>query len=262
MPVPYPDGHALLLDGTVRSAITQGTSTRTAFFFAPTGVSGTVASAWSLTPGIPGGTILLTGYTIPLLKDADDAGGATTGRVSTGYAEVACTTQMLNRGGRVYVTSFDGRLALPAAPSALTNAQAGTVLDGIVAFPQTRIYDASDFANPKKFNTWIVNTIEYQSFQPWVGTQTPEAHASHFAIWSGSQPYHRPMATVCVIVEVPAIQQTFEMSFHAKHYTRWPITSVPGQAMVPLKTADQKVITDMHKTLEEHGRNPDRGGAM
>jgi len=171
-----------------------------------------------------------------------------------GHADLCCNTALLDRGGRVYVASLDARAALVGAPSTLTNAQAGAFLDTIVSYPSTKAYDASDFANTKRFNTWVINQAEYHTFNEWNGTQTSDQHGAHWAIWPGTSPLPRPMALVCFIFEMPAKIQSYDISFHASHYTRWPMYSALGVTMSEIPVADNKVVAAVHKEMEKAGR--------
>lgn len=262
MPTPLPDGKALAIPGMIRTQLGHAVTDRCAYFFCPGGTSGTIASWWTVKPGTPGSTITTFTGTLPMLNLADDSGGPTSGRAIRGHMSLTCNTPLLDRGGRIYIASLDSRCALVAAPSLLTNAQAGAFLDTIAAYPTTRAMDASDFAKARTFGTWVVNQKDYHDFSVWDGTLSADLHAATWAIWPGGTPRPRPMALVCVIFEMPAKVQNYDMAFVASHYTRWPMYSALGVTMSDIPVADNKHVAAQHKAMEAAGRKPLGGGAI
>lgn len=165
-------------------------------------------------------------------------------------------TQLLDMGGQVSVLNSSQRVSLPAAPSAMSQAQWSTFFDEIVSHPKSRIYSGADFKKPKTFVTHPLDQTDYLHYEGWHGTLTADEFWAHIAIWPGLAPDPRPMSTVFVVLEVPAVENTYECKSRGSYYTRWPLNTVPGQAQRPVPTAAAGVINAARDHAEATGHLP------
>jgi len=190
-------------------------------------------------------------YTIPLLALADDAGGPTSARSMKAGLHLVNTSPVLNRCGRVYHLNGTSRVLLPAAPSVMSSTQWGAFADSLIAMPGCTAYEGDAFGGVgKQFQCNVVDHIDYEDFQAFAGAVTSDVWHNRTAVWPSSDPLARPMSTCWVVIESPALAQSYNPTASGTFYTRWPLTSVPGQSMRPIPTADNQVINAMHQVSE------------
>jgi hypothetical protein len=143
-------------------------------------------------------------------------------------------TADLSCGGRVYFLNCDSRVALPAAPSLLTDLQYDTVVNKLLAHPNCRSISGKQLQRPTDFTSHVVDPVDYDTFGEWHGTQTADEFGEHWAIWPGGTPASRPMSTLFIIFDEPAADQAYTFSVRASFYNRWPLDTVGGQVMHPI----------------------------
>lgn len=263
VPVTTPEADALAVSGIIRNDRTLVTTNRLIYFVTSAGEGGTVGIAFETIAGGIGGVPSISTLTLPTLALPDDVGGPTTGRAMRCCVDLVSTTQVLNRGGRVYVAMLDSRILLPGAPSTLTNAQWNATLETIIAYPTTVVYSGDDFALPRRFTCHPVNNTEYHTFESWQGTMSADRFAEHFGIWSGSNPLTRPMSTVCIIVDAPPIQQSYTATLSGRFYTRWPLNTVQSQIQKPIPVASPAVVNAAISAMKQSPqRSRDTYGRM
>lgn len=253
VPTVASEGHAFPLSGAVVGTATAaaGSTARVLVAATNTGASGTILcfTVNSTTPAI-------APQTIPTLALSDVAGGPTASRAMKAGITVTNRTQMLNMGGQVSVLNAVQRVSLPAAPSAMTQAQWDTFMDSLVAHPKSRIYSGTDFARSKTFICHPLDQTDYVGYRGHHGTQTGDEFWSHIAVWPTQNPEPRPMSTIFMVFEVPSTNNTYEFKTRASFYTRWPLDTVPGQAHRPVPTADPKVVNALRDHAEATGHVP------
>jgi hypothetical protein len=192
---------------------------------------------------------------VPTLSDSFTAGGPTSSKPCTATAEVVCTTQRLNVGGRVYVLNLDQRLDLVDAPSLLTVANADTLFESIVAHPKTKVHAMEHFTSPRKFSVTPVDNNHYEEFFPHRGTLTEDQFFTHFAQWPTLVSHQaHPMSTVIVAVDKPPATQSLTYTVHAQSLTRWPVHTVTGQLMTKVKVGSHKEVVDERSKAERDHR--------
>lgn len=231
------EGHAFPIVGATVSSFIATTGSRSFFVYANTGNAGTVAAAVNAA-STPSTAI----YTVPLLADADDAGGPTSGRAMKGGLTFVNRTQLLDQGGQVVTLNCTQRVRLPAAPSLMTQAQWNTFMDTLVAHPMARIFSGTDFRKSRTLISHPLDSTDYLRYTGWHGTFTLDQFFSHIAIWPGLDPAARPMSSIFVIFEAPSAQNTYEFKTRSHFYTRWPLDTVPGQAQRAVPTAPASVV--------------------
>lgn len=237
VPTVTSEGHAFPIVGATVSSFIATTSSRSLFVYANTGGAGTVAAAVNAS-STPSSAV----YTIPLLADADDVGGPTSGRAMKGGLTFVNRTQLLDQGGQVVTLNCTQRVRLPAAPSSMTQAQWNTFMNSLVAHPMARIFSGTDFRKSKTLITHPLDSTDYLRYTGWNGTLTLDELFSHIAIWPSLDPKPRPMSTIFVIFEAPATQNTYEFKTRSHFYTRWSLDTVPGQAQRTVPTAPANVV--------------------
>lgn len=234
------------IPGLIRTNQSIAIGDRVILAITNTGTSGTVCHRW-----ISNGTLVnTTSFTIPTLAAADDAGGPTSGRAMKCGVTIQNTTQMLNRGGRVFVFNCASRVRVPAAPSTWTPVQFNTVFDQLAAMPTSQECDGAHFGEGKHNYCHVVDNTRFEDFDEWLGTYNTDDFSRHVMIWPGATVADRPMSTIFIMFDSPAIGQTYNISTRATFYTRWSVDTVLGALAKPLPTAPQDVI-NAHQSLAE-----------
>jgi hypothetical protein len=215
---------------------TVSSTLRTLLVVTNTGRSGTVAYIRRKAAGAS------SVHTVPLLAAADTAGGPTSGRAMKAGVTVVNNTADIKCGGRVYFLNCDSRVSLPAAPSALSDAQFDTVVNKLLAHPGCRSMSGKQLQRPTDFTSHVVDPVTYDTFGEWQGTETADSFGEHWAIWPGADPYSRPMSTLFVIFDEPADDQDYTFSVRASYYNRWPLDTVGGQVMHPIPLTSPEAL--------------------
>lgn len=257
VPTAVAEGKALPVSGIAfTNGFVPSMGNTTAIFASNTGRGGTVYCTIDAA-AVP----VLTIGTIPTLALSDTAGGPTSGRAMKFGLSVLNRTQRLNQGGGVHVLNFNQRMDFPAAPSAMTQAQWGAVFTTVRAHPNTVAYNGDQFHQQRTFVAHPTSTPDYNSYGEWVGTQTADQFFEHLAVWAGSTRDSRPMSTIAVIFDSPAIAQTYDLRARGHYYTRWPLSTILGQNMKHVPTADIKVVNSSHIAAEESAQRARVQGA-
>lgn len=253
VPTIVSEGLAFPMVGSTVQAVNAGTAARTLLAVANTGVAGTVLSYLTnnTTPG-------LGVNTIPLLANGSDAGGPTSARAMKSGVTIVNRTKLLDQGGQLAVLTASQRVSLPAAPSAMTQAQWNTFLDSIVAHPRSKLYSGSDFQKSKTFINYPLDQSDYIGYQGFHGTLTVDEFWSHIAVWPSSGHEQRPMSTIFIVMETPSATNAYEVKTRSAFYTRWPLDSVPGQAHRPVPVANASVV-NQHRDHAEATAHLPRG---
>jgi len=259
IPAAFRAGTAFPIRGVIRRAWTIGAvqQERTVVAVTNTGVSGSVMTIIQLQTLSSVRSVKYTVVdTIPLLASAASTGGPTSARSMKYSLNVCNTTQALYRDGRVFSLVSSQRVVLPSAPSTMTAAQWDTFMDGLVAMPGAKPYAADVFSNGgRDFTGHIVDGSKYEEFGTFLGTDTLDNFWAHIAVWpsgpADGTAVLRPMSTTFIVIEAPsATAQQYEFSASAAYYTRWPLTSVPGQSQTEIPTADLGALNGLQKMAE------------
>lgn len=203
-------------------------------------------------------------WNISAISSSPASGGPSSGRAMKCSLEITNNTAQMTAGGRVYVLKTSQRLAAAAAPSGMTTAQMNAMFDSIRDHPEVKPYDGVDFKKTDKhgrhptFVCDVVDGVDYENFRPWQGSESSDAFFSHVLTWSGmdASSHERPMSTVFVLIEVPDNKQVYTLSARGSFYTRWPLTTVPGQTQFDIPVASLDRINQLTTAA------PDGLGAM
>lgn len=231
------------LNSIIRNEFRSDLNNATIFMITSVPGSGTVGmrASW-LTGGAGFATIAM--LNLPLLSVSGALGGATSIKASKIGVELENTTQYLNTAGRVYVADIDARLFAAGQPTTMIGTQWDDLANTIKAFPETRLRAARHFVEPKKAYGHVVDDVDYGLFDSNIGLLPANTFGEHIMVWpapSVSVERARPMSTLVVLVESTGASgqlQDYTMTVHAQHLTRWPLSTVPGQAMKEGKAAD------------------------
>lgn len=262
VPVSVRSGTAFPIRGMTPSNIILGSlSGNVRYLIAVTnvGVSGSVMAMFRMT----GLAVSTSVHTLPLLTASDAAGGPTSCRAMKAGLNIVNTTQLLERGGRVYYLQGTARVLLPAAPSLMTLAQANTLADTLVAHPDRHQYGGDAFGGKGlDFHCHVVDMVRYEDFDAFDGTQNIDTFYGHIAQWPGATVARdRPMSTIWIVLETPAVEQTYSLSAYGAFYTRWGVNTVQGQSMTQIPVAPLATINSGLSAGENAGKTSGlRGG--
>jgi hypothetical protein len=88
-----------------------------------------------------------------------------------------------------------------------------------------------------------IDTIAYSSFNAFHGTlDWTEFRHFIFGASPSNAVFPRSMSVVAYIFDPVKEPQDYSVTIRASFYTRWPLTSVPGQSMRNMPTADASLI--------------------
>lgn len=246
MPAPtiLSDGKALPHSGLVSVDFAVGTTNTTILLTTNTGDSGTVGIVLNVDASgayVDGLQVL----TLPTLALSDIAGGASSSRAMKFSVSVVNCSNALKRGGRV--TYLNSSQRLPP----ITSGNYGSIVAGIKNSPYRRRVTGDTLARAMHLIGYPVDTIAYASFSPHRGTLSHDVFCDHVLGASvQNSPAARPMSVVAYVFDPVADQQDYSVTIRASFYTRWPLTSVPGQSMRNIPTADARVINAVHDHAE------------
>lgn len=252
VPVPFFSGQALAHRGIRRDSQSLNTNRRFIYFITNNGQSSTIGVGLGWQPAQVGQVGSFT-YDVPLLTQADDQGGPTSGRAQKVNVEIHVTTPLLNRGSAYFVGEFNTRLAFTKDPTTMNGGEADTLFNELTSFPQVNSYDTAKDAR-MRVNGNVVDHMEYNTFQEWHGTRNATDMFRHIGIFPGVNPLSRPMTTVMIAFEAPANNQTAMITMGARFYCRHPIGTIPGRLMKDLPVAKQDSINAI--TTGGRGGNP------
>lgn len=232
---------------TTRMSITLAPTERFVGIITNTGVCAGFCAWWKLTAsqGIANGVM-----NFPRLALADDAGGPTSGRAMKCGATLVNSTQDVNRGGRVFHYDAQARLNMTLPPGTTTSVALNAFIDGVLANEEVVDYNATEFATPKELTCSVADAVKYLDFGPWQGSQDLNGFLASSCVWPGYVPDHRPMSTIVIILDYPPVTQTYSLTGRSAYYTRWPIDTTIGQAMVEVPVAPQHVVNRIHAAGE------------
>jgi len=247
-PIPAPsvtsDGKALPHTALVSGDFVVGTTNTTILLVTNTGDAGTVGALFNVdTAGVYVDGLNL--FTIPTLAASDSAGGPSSVRAMKYSVSVVNCSNALKRGGRVTYLNSSQRLPVFA------NNSHTPLITGIKSSPYRRRITGDLLAEPKHLIGFPVDNVQYSMFSSHKGTLTlAEFFTYVLGASTENSPLPRPMSIVAYIFDPVADAQDYSVTIRASMYTRWPLTSVPGQSMKNMPTADAKVINHVRDHVE------------
>jgi hypothetical protein len=188
-------------------------------------------------------------FTIPTLAAPDSENGASAVRASKLSVTVTNCTNALKRGGRVTYLNSSQRLPERATNTALRYLP---IMQGVKSSPMRRRITGDMLGQSKQLIAYPVDATAYDAFSPHHGTLTVSEFASYLfrASVTDANPHTRPMSIIVYIFDPVSDPQDYSVTIRASYYTRWPLTTVPGQSMSMMPTADSKVINNVRDHAE------------
>lgn len=244
------DGKALALTGLESVDFRVDAVDYTVLLATNTGNSGTVATVFQV--GYDGSfrSGSMKTLTIPTLAAAgNEPGGATSSRAMKLSVTVVNCSNALKRGGRV--TYLNSSQRLPTMRDDATT-EFIDLIEGIKACPYRRRINGTDLATPKQLIAFPVDGARYRTFEPHQGTLQHIPFFKHIMAAGPviTDPQSRPMSSIAFIFDPVAEPQDYSVTVRASFYTRWPLTTVPGQKMQSMPTADPKLVNQVHDHAE------------
>jgi len=124
----------------------------------------------------------------------------------------------------------------------MTAAVFTSICDTIRGMPNAHPYDNTHYGEQREMSGAVVDSVTYEDYEEWVGTETKDEFWEHIAVWPGSTRRDRPMNTAWIVISPPAFQQTYTISMKASFYTRWGLSTVPGQSQFDVPVAPASVL--------------------
>jgi len=197
-------------------------------------------------------------FNIPTLSTEGAGGHPTSGRAMKFGVSVVNNTNALKRGGRVtYLNTFQRLPDLIAGGTTeAPNYYWDRVISAVKAAPDRRRINGDNLVTPKQLIGAVVDNVRYHEFNRWKPTETmlefvdhvldreqPATTVTGVAVGSSA----RSMTTVAYVFEPTDDAQDYSITIRAAYYTRWPLTSVPGQSMSPIPTASHGILNAVHE---------------
>lgn len=251
-PVPAPtvtsDGRALPYTGLETLDFKVDTTNYTVLLATNTGDTGTVGVLFKVSPGGAGVEGSMNTLTIPALALADSAGGPSSSRAMKFSVSVVNCTNNYKRGGRV--TYLNSAQRLPTISSNGPTAYLD-VITGVKTSPYRRQVNGTDLITPRQLIGFPVDGTVYRQFRAHHGTLT-EFGLFERILSAGLlvNPGPRPMSAIAYVFDPVSDEQDYSVTIRAGYYTRWPITSLPGQKMEAIPTAEPRVVNAVHDHVE------------
>jgi len=195
-------------------------------------------------------------FNIPTLSTEGVGGHPTAGRAMKFGVSVVNNTNALKRGGRVtYLNTFQRLpdLVVGGSPEA-PNYYWDNVITAVKAAPDRRRINGDNLVFPKQLIGAVVDNVRYHEFNRWKPTESKLEFLEH--VLDREQPEvslgyvgnsTRSMTTVAYVFEPTDDAQDYSITIRAAYYTRWPLTSVPGQSMSPIPTASHGLLNAVHE---------------
>jgi len=254
IPSPYHEGKALPYHGAAPKDIALASGQRIIGFFSNVGELATIGVSCQMSAST---VQTLKGYTVPTLAVSAANGGCSSARSMKASVSLVCNTPVIKRGGRVYILNCDQRIHLPNTPTLMTYADWTTTINTVKSHPDVQRYDLSEFGTERECVCHVVNQPDYYTYDEWHGEADPALtqrfldHLSSFPTAADTE-RRRPMSTVIIVIEGSADEQTITLTPRASWYTRHPLDTLPGQAMLTVPTTTLAETNQMNANAMSH----------
>jgi hypothetical protein len=249
IPVSRTCGTGLSVSGMVSSELTHNVGERTLFIVNNYGTSGSIMCKVTRTAAA---AITKTIYTVPLLQSTAQLGGPTSGRSMKAGISVLNNTPALTAGGRVYMLDADQRMSIPDDLYALSPTEFDEFCDKIKSHPNRIPFDGATFKPVQHFHTHVVDTVQYETFNPWTGTDLTSAFGSHMFEYPGTPDMNKKsMSTLLIILEGPAATQDYTITARGQWMTRWALDTIGGYVSKKIPVASPAVVDSAYAAGEQ-----------
>lgn len=200
---------------------------------------------------------------IPTLTASDQAGGPSAMRAMKYSSTLVNCTSALRVGGRVTYLNSSQRLPsvtgtdqTTTPPSGLLNFAA--IVAAVKSSPYRKRINAQELTKPSALVGYPTDTTHYLNYKPSRGSVDAAAFLSYvctpnvFTTDPATVPpvltsaLERPMSIQVWILEPVSQPNDYSLTIRAANYTRWPLTSIPGQIMLNTPTAPPEHINGVN----------------
>lgn len=196
-------------------------------------------------------------FTIPTLSAASGAGGPSAARPMKLGASLVNCSNMMKKGGRVIYLNTGQRLPgrVATADQTDTRKEFTDILEAIATSPYSKVTSGDQLSVPQQLISHPIDQTAYNLFDAFRGTL--DYNVFYDCVFSPpmetlSEQTLRAMSTIAFIVEPTSEVQDYTLTIRASFYTRWPLTSVPGQSMQYIPTAPNTNINNMRDAAEKN----------
>lgn len=244
-PTVISDGKALPHTSLVSTDFVVGPGFTTVLLATNAGDTGMVALLFDIDPA---GEIVnesLQTLVIPTLAASATDGGPTAMRSMKLSVNVTNCSNALRRGGRVTYLNSSQRLAAQS----VSNTNYSAVVKSIKSAPARRRITGDDLRVAKHLIAFPVDNVNYNTFRE---NRGPNVSFVDYLLTPRTAGSSRPrgMSIIAYVFDPVAETQDYSVTIRAAFYTRWPLTSVPGQSMRPIPTAPAEVLNHVHDHAE------------
>lgn len=238
-PIPAPtlvsEGNALPHTGLATIDFVVGTVNTTILLVTNVGNSGTIGYRVEVSP--TGAFQGATPLDIPTLSLSRLNGGPTAMRAMKYSVSVVNCSNALKRGGRVTYLHTSQRLPHLPQPDNYSE-----IILGIKTSPLRRRITGDVLARPTKLVGYPIDTARYNSFREGVGGISLGDFLNYTTNRAITDVEPRSMSIVAYVFDPVQDPQDYSVTVRGSYYTRWPLTSVPGQSMQRIPTAPAEHI--------------------
>jgi len=250
VPTVTSQGRALPHTGIASMTFTVDTISTTMLICAANASSGTVGVIFRI--GADGSPISNSEekLNVPTMSLSANSGGPTSACAKKLGVTVINATNAMTRGGTI--TYINSAQRLPARGPAAVG-EYNDILTGIRDSPYRRVVTADEMMGPHQLIAFPTDDVHYNSFEPFYGTSYFTQFWATVATTGPQDPLPSPraMSTIVYIFPPTNSAQTYHVTVRAGWYTRWPLSSVPGQSMRNVPTASAAEINAVRDHAEE-----------
>lgn len=262
LPVPsaLSDGKALPHTGIIRKNFATIPGDVNLIVVQNTGDSGTIGYRVRLSQsGAHIGESLLT---IPTMAASAAQGGPSACRAMKCSASLVNSSNVMHRGGRVMYLNSAQRLPTRMSQTDLVQNPFGDpefshIVDAVRNSPYTRGVTGDFLKVPFQLISFPIDPVSYSQFKPSRGILTSAEFRDHIfmpPLETLNDQEVRPMSTLVFLIESTDEAQDYTLTIRGSYYTRWPLTSIPGQSMQHMPTAPANVINKVRDHAETNAQ--------
>jgi hypothetical protein len=173
------------------------------------------------------------------------------------------STSTLRMGGRVTYLNAAQRLPAILGTNTTTVPASGpydfsAILTSVKSSPYRKRLNAQELSHPRALVGFPCDSTHYLNYKAHRGAVSAETFLSYTCVPTASTTapgtlhpsfspaLDRPMSIHVWIMEATTQPNDYSLTIRAANYTRWPLTSVPGQIMTPTPTAPADHINNVH----------------
>lgn len=256
VPTPLSEGRALPHTGIVRQSFNTDPNYLELIMIANGGNFGTVGVKLKL--GAMGSYSGHQLFTIPTLSQSMDDGGPSSARAMKLGASLVNCSNVMKKGGRVTYLNTSQRLPgrVPLADQTADRKEFTDILHAVRNSPYSKVVTGDQLSNSLQLISHPIDQTNYNTFRPFRGAGDI-GDLYDLMLCTGQYEtlgslLQRGMSTIVFIIEQTSQEQDYTMTVRASYYTRWPLTTVPGQSMTNIPTSSATHLNNMRDAAERH----------